>query len=180
MIETKFFNSLRKGLLISGIISLIMGLLVLFYPGKSAGVVTILLGIAFVLIGLTYVFTTFSNEAGEHGWRRFGHLLLGILYLFVGIATFMNLGASTVSLALVLGVAVGILWLVEGVVTLTSLDMFPSRGWAIFTAILNILAGLALLFSPLMGSAVLWIFFGAWLVVQGIFRIITFFTSKKD
>lgn len=174
MLNNSFSKKLRSHIGINGLLSLIAGLLILFWPGRSAAVVTILIGISFAMIGLFYIITSIS-ASDESGWGRFGHLLLGALYLVAGIFSFINLAATTTYLFLFIGIFVGITWLVEGFTAFGMVQYSTSKGWTIFSAILSVLAGLSLLFTPFLGAAFLWILLGISLVVLGAIKIIRYF-----
>ena len=96
-----------------------------------------------------------------------------------GIVAFANLGATTVWLAAFVGILVGIMWIVEGVVALSTLDLAPSRGWTIFFSIISIIAGVTLLFSPIWGAVILWWLLGIGAVVFGIINIVRAFSFGK-
>ena len=96
-----------------------------------------------------------SPRPGAAG-RASATSLLGILFIIAGIVAFLNLGAATAWLAVFLGILVGILWIVEGIVALSTLGDAASKGWTVFFAIISIIAGIVLLFSPIWGAAVLW------------------------
>ena len=73
------------------------------------------------------------------------------------------------------------MWIVEGVVSLSTLGDAASKGWTIFFAILSIIAGIVVLFSPIWGTVVLWWLLGISLVVLGIINIVRAFTfGKRD
>ncbi len=105
--------------------------------------------------------------------------MLGVLFVIAGIIAFMNLGATTAWLAVFLGILVGIMWIVEGVVALSTLGDAPSKGWTIFFAIMSIIAGVVLLFSPLWGAIVLWWLLGISAIVLGIIQIFRAFSFGK-
>jgi len=52
--------------------------------------------------------------------------------------------------------------------------------WTIFFAILSIIAGIILLFSPAWGAAVLWLILGIALIVLGLLNIIRAFRFGKN
>lgn len=171
-------NGIRTALGIGGVLALIVGLLILIWPGKTAVVVAAMIAIYAITGGLIYAgLGIFSKAMG--GWARVGHIVLGILFIIAGVLAFSNLGATAVTLAVFLGILVGIMWIVEGVVALTALGGASSRGWTIFFAILSIVAGVILLFSPLFGALVLWWLLGVSLVVLGIMQIVRAFTFGK-
>ena len=113
-----------------------------------------------------------------HGFEL-GTLLLGLLYLIVGIFVCVNLAASATYLFLLVGIFVGITWLVEGFVELGTVRLAVSKGWTIFSAVLSIVAGIILLMTPLYGAVMLWTLLGAILVVLGIFKVAHYLAWQK-
>ncbi|AXA95961.1 hypothetical protein E5344_07710 [Microbacterium laevaniformans] len=177
-LEKTATNGIRTALGLGGALSVILGIVILVWPGKTAMVVTAIIAIYAIVAGLVYagmgIFAT-----GKGGWSRVGHVLLGVLYVVAGIVAFSNLGLAALSLAVFLGILVGIMWVIEGVVALSTLDLAPSRGWTIFYAIISIIAGVTLLFSPLWGAVVLWWLIGISAVVMGIIQIGRAFSFGK-
>ncbi len=166
-----FVRSLRTAFIVGGVLSVILGLLILIWPGRTAQVATGIIAAYTIVAGLVYAaLGIFSRTKG--GWSRIGHIALGVFFVFVGIVAFANLAAFTVSFALFLGVLVGILWIVEGVVSLSVVKQSSSRGWTIAFAILSLIAGVTLLFSPLWGAVVLWWLLGISAVALGIVNIV--------
>jgi uncharacterized membrane protein HdeD (DUF308 family) len=126
-LEKTATNGIRTALGLGGALSVILGIVILVWPGKTAMVVTAIIAIYAIVAGLVYagmgIFAT-----GKGGWSRVGHVLLGVLYVVAGIVAFSNLGLAALSLAVFLGILVGIMWVIEGVVALSTLDLAPSRG----------------------------------------------------
>lgn len=177
-LEKTATNGIRTALGLGGVLSVILGILILVWPGKTAMVVTAIIAIYAIIAGLVYAgLGIFSKDRG--GWSRIGHIVLGVLFVIAGIIAFMNLGATTAWLAVFLGILVGIMWIVEGVVALSTLGDAPSKGWTIFFAIISIIAGVVLLFSPLWGAVVLWWLLGISAIVLGIIQIFRAFSFGK-
>jgi uncharacterized membrane protein HdeD (DUF308 family) len=178
--ETSAVNGIRTALGIGGVLAVIVGILILAWPAKTAMVVTAIIAIYVIAAGLVYAgLGIFSKTRG--GWSRLGHIVLGILFIIAGIVAFLNLGVTAAWFATFIGILVGILWIVEGVVALSTLGDAASRGWTIFFAIISIIAGIVLLFSPFYGAAVLWWLLGIALIVLGLIQIVRAFTfGKKD
>ena len=171
-------NGVRTALGIAGVLSLIVGILILVWPGRAAMAVTAIIAIYAIVGGLVYGgLGIFSKSMG--GWSRVGHIILGVVFIAAGIFAFFNLAATTGWFAVFLGILVGIMWIIEGVVSLTTLGDAASKGWTIFFAIISIVAGVVLLFSPLWGAVVLWWLLGISLVVLGIIQIVRAFTFGK-
>ncbi|NYE20336.1 HdeD family acid-resistance protein [Microbacterium immunditiarum] len=171
-------NGIRTALGVGGVLAVIVGILILAWPAKTAMVVTAIIAIYAIAAGLVYAgLGIFSKQKG--GWARIGHILLGVLFIIAGIVALFNLGATTAWLAVFLGILVGIMWIVEGIVSLSTLGDAASKGWTIFFAILSIIAGIILLFSPVWGVAVLWWLLGIALIVLGILNIVRAFRFGK-
>jgi len=177
--EKSAVNGIRTALGIGGVLALIVGILILVWPGKTAAVVTAIIAIYAIAAGLVYAgLGIFSKTKG--GWARIGHIVLGILFIIAGVVALFNLAASTAWLALFIGILVGIMWIVEGIVALSTLGDASSKGWSIFFAILSIVAGIIVLFSPVWGTIVLWWILGISLIVLGIINIVRAFTFKGE
>jgi uncharacterized membrane protein HdeD (DUF308 family) len=177
-LEKSAVNGIRTALGVGGVLAVIVGILILVWPGKTAMFVTVLIAIYAIAAGLVYAgLGIFSKTKG--GWARIGHIALGLLFIIAGIIMLMNLQAATGWFAVVFGIIVGIMWIVEGIVSLSTLGDASSKGWTIFFAILSIIAGVLVLFSPLWGAAVLWWLLGIGLIVLGIINIVRAFTFGK-
>jgi uncharacterized membrane protein HdeD (DUF308 family) len=171
-------NTVRTTLGISGAVALIVGILITFWPKDSALVITVILGIYFIIAGLAYAGLGIFSK-GISGGARAIDIILGVLFVIGGIIALANVQATAAVLAVFLGILIGILWIVEGVVALVQSSDAPSRGWAIFFGILSIIAGIILLFSPLWGAIVLFIIAGISLIVLGIMQIVRAFTFGR-
>jgi uncharacterized membrane protein HdeD (DUF308 family) len=177
--EKSAVNGIRTALGVGGVLAVIVGILILVWPGKTAMVVAAIIAIYAIAAGLVYAgLGIFSKTKG--GWARVGHIALGVLFIIAGIIALFNLGAATAWLAVFIGILVGIMWIVEGIVSLSTLGDASSKGWTIFFAILSIIAGILVLFSPVWGVVVLWWILGISLIVLGIINVIRAFTFKGD
>ncbi|UYO98689.1 DUF308 domain-containing protein [Microbacterium sp. M28] len=173
------FTSLRVALAVSGVLALVVGILLLVWPGKSAGVLTWILALFFLIAGLVNIaIGIFSGKGG--GWARVGHIALGLLYVVVSVIAFANLAATTATLAIIVGIFIGVGWIVDGIVSLTLIKQAASKGWTIAFAIISIIAGVVVLFAPLYTVLVLWWILGIALVVIGIVQIVRAITLGKD
>lgn len=170
-------NGIRTAFGVGGLVALIVGIIILVWPGHAAVALTAVIAVYAIIGGLVYGgLGIFSKSMG--GWARVGHIILGVLFIIAGIIALTELTQTAVWLAVFVGILVGIMWIVEGIVALTTLRSAASKGWSVFFAILSIIAGLILLFSPLWGAVVLWWLLGISLVVLGIIQIVRAFTFK--
>ncbi|MBB2976721.1 uncharacterized membrane protein HdeD (DUF308 family) [Microbacterium endophyticum] len=171
-------NGIRTALGIGGVVALIVGILILVWPLKSAMVVAAMIAVYAIVAGLIYAgLGVFSKSMS--GWARVGHIALGVVFVAAGIVAFSNLGMAVAGLGIFIGYVIAIMWIVEGVVSLTTLSGASSKGLTIFFAIISIIAGIFLLVSPIFLTGVLWLFIGISLVVLGILQIVRAFTFKS-
>lgn len=178
--DTKsFFKSIRVALAVSGVLALLAGIALLVWPVKSAVIVTAIFASYLIVAGVVYIgLGIFSRAKG--GWSRVGHIVLGLLYIVAGVIAFFNLNVAAATLALVVVIFIGVSWIVDGVVALSLLGSDGSRVWTLIYAILSIIAGIIVLFSPVIAGFALWLLLGISLVVLGIVQIIRAITLGKD
>lgn len=170
-LDQKVLNTLRGALGVSGLISLIIGIVMLVWPVKTAMVVAGFVAVYALIAGVVNLaIGIFSRKI--RGWARVGYLVLGVVFLITAVLAFANLGATTQILAVLLGVIVGFSWLVEGVVAVALIGDSSSKVWTVIYAILTIVAGAVLMTSPLWGAAILWLIMGISLVILGIVQIV--------
>lgn len=162
---------IRAALGVLGLLMLLVGALILLWPGKTAAVVTAIVAGYALLGGLVYAGLGIVSRV-ETGWSRVGHIALGGLFVVAGVVALAILGATTAWLAAFLGILVGIMWLVEGVVALSTLGDVRSKAWTTGFALLSIVTGLALLLSPLYAVALLWWLLGLTLVLLGVLQLV--------
>lgn len=164
-------NGFRITLGVAGIIGIISGILIVAWPGATAAIITAIIAGYLVVMGIVYGASAFFSQGRSAGWR-IGHILLAALFVIGGIAAFANLNATEAALAIVIGISIGVLWIVQGIVALTTMNFVRSRAWTIFFAVISILAGLVMFFSPVYGVAVLWVMVGVSAIFLGILQII--------
>lgn len=174
-----FFKSIRVALAVSGVLALIAGIVLLVWPVKSAVIVTAIFASYLIVAGLVYIgLGIFSSAKG--GWARVGHIVLGLLYIAAGVIAFFNLNVAAATLALVVVIFIGVSWIVDGIVALSLLGSDGSRVWTVIYAILSIIAGIVVLFSPVIAGFTFWLLLGIALIVLGIVQIVRAITLGKD
>ncbi|GAA3647980.1 DUF308 domain-containing protein [Microbacterium marinilacus] len=164
-------RGVRAAFAIAGVIGIVVGLLILLWPLKTAAVGTGIIAVYALVAGLVYAFIG-VRKSSLRGWSRIGHVFVGLLFVAAGVYALANLAATTAFLALFVAVAIGITWIVEGVVALTTVTTATvGRGWTIFYAVVSLAAGVLLLFAPLYVT-LLWLFVGASLLVLGVVQVV--------
>jgi uncharacterized membrane protein HdeD (DUF308 family) len=174
---TSAVNRIRRTLGVGGVLAVIAGILILSWPGKTILVVAAIVACYAIAAGLVYLAVgIFSRKT--RGWARVGHILLALVFLVAGVVAIYNLVAPNGSPLRLLGILLGILWIVEGIVSLSTLRDATSRGWTIAFAVMSVIAGIVVLAAPIAGTLALWWVFGVLLVVLGIMNIVRAFTIR--
>lgn len=169
-LDTKVVNSIRAFFGFSGLLALVIGVVILVWPTKTAMVVAAIVGVWALIAALeSLAIGVFAKSQGT--WSRIGNIALGAFLAAGAIFMFANLGATASWLATLLGIVVGISWIVQGTMSLTLIGGAKSKPWALFYAALSILAGVVLLFSPLLAATVLFILIGVSFVVLGLAQL---------
>ena len=166
-------RGIRFGLGLIGVASVVLGLLVLFWPGATLEVLAFLFGLYFLVAGAIRILL--GVFIGLGAGLKILNILVGLALVAVGVVAIRNPLASLTALALVIGIA----WIVEGVMSLAESDRGGSRWFAIILGILSIIAGIIVLFIPVGSLAVLVVYGGIFLVVLGVIQIIRAFTFGR-
>lgn len=153
-------------LLAMGIISAVIGLLVIFFPHPTLFLIAMLFAIQLIAVGVFRFVTAFTTPE-RSGWLRALSAVVAVLAFIVGIYLFRR---PLLSL-LVLAVLLGIFWIVHGVIDLFAAigdSGLPGRGWVAFSGVIGIAAGALVLAFPGMSVLILTLVLGIWLVVYGV------------
>src|SRR5271157_159253 len=182
MTTTETPNPLRElwaPQLLMGLVALVVGVLVLMWPGVSILAASVLLGIYLVASGIAQVILAFGLEVS--GGYRVLLFMSGALSLVLGVLAFRHFGQGYAVLLLAIWIGVGFVFQGVSEATIAISDrLLPARGWHTFLGILTVIAGMVVLAWPVDSIVVLAIVAGAWLVVIGIFQIIWAFQARKD
>ncbi|MGW2645063.1 HdeD family acid-resistance protein [Streptomyces sp. NPDC001393] len=158
--------------LVTGIASLVLGVLVLVWPGASLLAAGVLFGIYLVISGIFQLVAAFGTHRATS--LRVLAFISGALSIVLGLFCFRGPMQSILLLALWIGIG----WLIRGITqTLAALHdpRMPARGWQIFLGVVTFIAGIVLIDSPFRSVAVLTLVAGIWLVAVGIGEIVTAF-----
>lgn len=167
-------NRIRVGLGLAGLAALVIGVLITFWPGISATVLAMMLGIYWVVAGVGYLFVGIFSK-GISGWSRVLDFIVTVVLVIGGVIVLANPVVSATTLAILLGTMLGVFWIIEGILSLVQSGDRSSRAWAIVFGIVSILAGISVLFIPLISAATLFLLAGVGLIVLGIFQIVRAF-----
>jgi len=170
-IPPRLLATLRVMLLVSGIVSVILGIMVLAWPGATLAVIALLFGLYFIVTGLVRVGLGIFTKGVSAGLRTLT-IVFGVLMIAVGVFAVLNPLASLQALAIVIGIT----WIVEGIVVLVeSGGEGAPTGWSIALGVIGLLAGLAVLMAPIAFMGLLVVFGGVALIVLGVVQVVRAF-----
>ncbi|MFI9245801.1 HdeD family acid-resistance protein [Streptomyces sp. NPDC053086] len=162
--------------LLTGIGSLVLGILVLVWPGASLLAAGVLFGLYLVISGVFQLVSAFGTHRTTS--LRILAFISGALSIVLGLFCFRGPMQSILLLALWIGIG----WLIRGITqTLAAVhdSHMPARGWQIFLGVVTFIAGIVLIDSPFESVAVLTLVAGTWLVVVGVVEIVTSFRIRS-
>ena len=169
---------LWKSALASGILSLILGVLVLAWPGISILVAAVAFGVYLLITGIAQVIFAFSLQVSAGS--RILLFISGAASLILAVLAFRHFGQGYAILLLAIWIGIGFIF--RGVATTISAisdPNLPGRGWSIFVGVISLLAGIIVLASPFASIVTLAIVVGVWFVVIGVFEIVSSFGIRK-
>ena len=159
-----------QALLVAGLVALVLGVLVLVWPGASLLAAGVLFGLYLLFSGVMQLVAAFGTHATAS--LRVLAFISGALSILLGLFCFRGATQSILLLALWIGIG----WLFRGItqtVAAASDPAMPARGWQVFLGIVSAVAGVVLIVSPLESVAVLTLLGGIWLIAVGAAEIVT-------
>lgn len=167
-------------LLFFGVISIIVGIFCVMQPVDAVETLAWLFAIWLIVTGIFEVVRSFSSGIG--GGMRALLIITGALLLILGFVALRSFWDDDVVLAgWILAIFIGISFLFRGFSVLfmgIEGKGQPGRGWNIFAGIVIIIGGMIILTAPASIIALAWVV-GIWLIVMGIFEIISSFMVRK-
>ena len=159
--------------LLLGIISLIVGVVVLVRPFTAVNVAAIIFGIWLLVSGVIQLAQAFDKQLETIS--RVLNAITGVIGIVLGL---ICLDSAEDRIAL-LTLFIGIWWIMRGIVQIAVGASDQGGGVVIFLVIIGIIAGGVVLIWPIASLTVLTLVVGIWLVVLGIFEIIASFRVRS-
>ena len=160
--------------LVAGIVTLILGLIVSFHPSTSLNVIAVLIGLLLIISGVFHLIRMFSSAESHRVWLG----ISGLLLITLGVVLVRHLHLTVA----VIGLIVGISWIVQGLSALAvSLggELREGRGWWIFFGIVSLIGGIVVTAFPTNSVTVLAVLVGIWFIVEGLLEIISAFMIRR-
>jgi uncharacterized membrane protein HdeD (DUF308 family) len=172
-------QQLWKGTLVSGVLTVVLGAMVLAWPGPSILVASTMFGVYLLVSGFAELFLAFTLPRSAA--TRVLLFLAGALSLVLAILSFRHLGDSYAVLLLSLWIGTGFIFLgiSEAAVAINERDV-PGRGWYVVLGIMSVIAGAVMLVWPFDSILMLTLVSGASLMILGVIQIAQAFQIHSD
>ena len=172
-------QQLWKNKLASGVLTIVLGAIVLAWPGPSILVVSTIFGVYLLVSGLAELYLAFTLP--RNAATRVLLFLTGALSLVLAILSFRHLGDSYAVLLLSLWIGTGFIFLgvSENAVALGERDL-PGRGWYVVLGVMSLIAGAVVLVWPFDSIVVLTLVSGASLMILGVIQILQAIQIRSD
>jgi uncharacterized membrane protein HdeD (DUF308 family) len=177
--NTLLEQKLWKWKLVAGLLTVVLGGIVLAWPGPTILVASTLFGVYLLLTGFTELFLAFTlpRSAGT----RVLLFITGALSLILAVLSFRHFGDAYAVLLLSLWIGIGFIFQgVSEVAISIGEKNLPGRGWYAVLGIISVIAGFVVLVWPFDSIVVLAVVTGVWLVVIGVVQIVQGFQIRKD
>jgi uncharacterized membrane protein HdeD (DUF308 family) len=170
---------LWKSTLVSGILSLILGAVILAWPGITILAAAVAFGVYLLITGVAQVVFAFSLHVSAGS--RVLLFISGAASLILAVLAFRHFGQGYAVLLLAIWIGIGFIFRGVGTtVSAISDPVLPGRGWSIFVGVISLLAGIVVLASPFESIVTLALVVGVWFVVIGVFEIVSSFGIRKS
>ena len=172
-------QQLWKNKLVSGVLTIVLGAMVLAWPGPSILVVSTMFGVYLLVSGFAELFLAFTLPRSAA--TRVLLFLTGALSLVLAILSFRHFGDSYAVLLLSLWIGTGFIFLgvSENAVALGERDL-PGRGWYVVLGVMSLIAGAVVLVWPFDSIVVLTLVSGASLMILGVIQIVQAVQIRSD
>jgi uncharacterized membrane protein HdeD (DUF308 family) len=177
--ETLLESRLWKFATTWGLLSAVLGGLILAWPGTSILVASTLFGVYLLLSGFAGVAMAFTLP--ESVGMRLMLFISGVLSVILAVLCFRNFGNPYP--ILLLSIWIGTSFVVQGfaiVAVAVSYKALPARGWYGVLGVLFVIAGVVVLVWPWDSILVLTFYTGIWLVVMGIVETVWGLQMRND
>nr|WP_260754947.1 DUF308 domain-containing protein [Mycobacterium sp. SMC-8] len=160
-------------------LAIILGVLMLVWPGKTVLVAAALFGVSLLVVGLGQLFIAMAADLSGGG--RALLFVSGAVSVILAVLTFRYFGEPFS--ILLFSIYIGISFIIRGVATTVAAisgTETSGRAWDILFGIVSVLAGIVVLLLPFSSIVLLAMVTGAFLVALGLFEIVSAFNARRD
>jgi len=177
--ETLLESKLWKFAMTWGVLTVVLGAIILVWPGTSILIASTLFGVYLLLSGFAGVAMAFTLP--ESAGMRILLFISGVLSVILALLCFRNFGDPAP--ILLLSIWIGVSFIAQGVSIVAvaiSYKELPARGWYVVLGVLSVIAGAVVIAWPWDSIVVLTLYAGIFLVVMGIVQIVQGFVMRSD
>jgi uncharacterized membrane protein HdeD (DUF308 family) len=156
-------------LALRGLAALIFGLLTLFNPTITLGVLILFFGAYALVYGAFTIFAALANRRGERYWVAL--LAGGILSILIGALTFLRPGVTAIVLLYFIAAWAIVVGLSEIVAGIRLRKVITGEWLLVLSGVLSVAFGLALIVFPGAGALAVTLWIGAYATALGILLI---------
>ena len=167
---------LWKSVLLSGILSVILGAMVLKWPDETIVLAAIFFGAYLLVTGISQVFHAFTLHISGGG--RALLFISGAASLVLAVLCFKSIANSVLLLAIWIGIGFIFRGVAESASAISD-PATPGRGWQIFMGVVTLIAGIIVMSYPISSLATLTLVVGIWLIILGVMEIVVSFGIRK-
>ncbi len=157
-----------------GLVTLVLGIVIISWPQETLVVISILLGIQLVVFGVYRLINVFAHDIEYRGLLAF----VGIVGIIAGVVVLRHPFETVVVLAVVLGAV----WVITGVIDLIG-AMADSggrdRGLRAVFGVISIIAGIVVVSWPAPTVTVVAWISGLYLIIYGLFICFEAFQLRR-
>jgi uncharacterized membrane protein HdeD (DUF308 family) len=160
-----------------GLVSVGLGLVLAVWPGETLVVVAVLIAIQLLVSGVFRIVMSIGAKGIEGGVRAL-LAITGALAIIVGLLCLRD----PVQTLLIVGLLIGMWWVVSGVVDVIGALVSPvpgRRAWDISTGLISVVAGGFLLINPKLSLGVLVVIICVWMFLIGGLALVAAFKMRS-
>jgi len=152
-----------------GLLTLLIGMILLFFPGFVTGLFAVFAGIAIIMLaGILFAESLFIDREGLSRW---GVLVLGIIGILFGLMVIAVPALLVIATGIAFGLFLFIFGIIEAVVSYIIIEDLMVRLVIGFMGFFAILLGTVIILHPEAGLDTLALLAGLYLTVFGMMRI---------
>jgi uncharacterized membrane protein HdeD (DUF308 family) len=172
-------QQLWKNKLVSGVLTIVLGAIVLAWPGTSILVVSNMFGVYLLVSGFAELYLAFTLP--RSATTRVLLFLTGALSFVLAMLSFRHFGDGVAVLLLSLWIGTGFIFLgvSESAVAVNEPDL-PGRGWYVVLGVMSVIVGGIVLVWPFDSILMLTLVSGVSLVILGVIQIAQAFQIRSD
>jgi uncharacterized membrane protein HdeD (DUF308 family) len=160
-------RAIRASLVFGAVVAAAVAGVIFAWPGISLAIIAVVFGI-YVLIRGVVQLATGAFAPGVTSAGRVLSIVLGVLLIAASIFMLRNVENSLT----VLGLLIGLSWILDGIAIVIASSRDRSRGISLVAGIVSLGAGIVFLFIPSDGVAFLTYFAGAVFILLALLQVV--------